>query len=134
MRHHAEVGRQHLADVALGDEIARVTDARVAASLQPDEATQFAFARQARHLLRLRERGAEWPLAEDRLPGAEARHHEVVVPRHAHRDDNEVDVRACHHVVDVVERQLGAEPCGRGGRRLLMRGADSSELVVGQRL
>ena len=104
LRHHAQVGGQHLADVALRDQVTRVPDTRVAARLQPHGGAQPALARQVRHLLRLRERGAKRPLTEDGLPGAQACHHQLVVQRHSHRYHHEVNVRMLRHLINVVER------------------------------
>ena len=84
------------------------------------------------HLLGLRERGPQRPLAEHVLARAQRRHHELVMQRHAHRHDDEVDVRVRHDRVDVVEGEGRAEARGGGLRRVLVRGADRHELVVGQ--
>ena len=130
LRHHAQVRGQHLAHVPLRDEVAGVADAGVAAALEPDGRAQRLLAREVRHLLGLRERGPQRPLAEHVLARAQRRHHELVMQRHAHRHDDEVDIRVRHYRVDVVEGEGRAEALGGGLRRVLVRGADRHELVV----
>ena len=124
--------RQHLADVAVVDQIARVHQGRVAAGLQADDRLEPALFRELCHLFCLGQVGAEGPLAEDGLVRFEAGHDEVLVAGHADDDGDEVDLRVLGHLVDVGEGVLGAELLLRCLGGLLARRADGDELVVFQ--
>ncbi len=130
----AQVCRQHLTDVAPLDEVTRVQNGRVAARLETDGRLQGALTGEPRHLLRLGQICAERPLAEHGLAGLQAGHDQLPVTRHAHADDDEIDVRMRRHVAEPVERQPGTKRSGRGPGSVLMRGADRLELVARQRL
>ena len=130
----AQVGREHLTDVAVCDQVARV---QIAGSLRACRPTMVfserCFARPAISCASARF-APSGHSQNTGLSGLQAGHDQVLVPGHPHADDDEVDVRVRRHVVDVVEGELGAELRLRGLRGLLVRGADRLQLVVGQGL
>src|SRR3989440_7337277 len=130
--HGVQICREHVADVALLDQITRVQNRGVAARLQADDGLQRTLASERRHLFRLGEVLAERPFAAHGLPGLEAGHDQLAVTGHAHTDDEQVDVRMRPHVAEPVERVVHTKRSGRGLRGVLARSADRLQLVAGQ--
>ena len=125
LRHITEVRREHLADMTLLHELARVHERRVAARLQANCRPQRALCSQVRHTLRLGDGRAERPFTENRLAGLQSLHHQVDVAWDADRDDDQVNVGLGDHLVEVVKRQLSSELRGRCLCRVCVGGAHS---------
>src|SRR5436190_6270840 len=127
-------GGEDLADVALRDQVADISDRRGGAGLQPRHGEDALLLRQRGQGLGLVQAVAERPFAIDGLSRLERRRRQLAVIRHFHGYYDDVDGRAVHELLVVVEGGRYAEELARGVRGFASRGRQRRDLVVtGQR-
>ena len=123
---------QHLAHIALVDELFQATKGRGKAALQSHHGVDPLSLGQIGHLLCFAEVRAQGPFGEDMLSGSQCVHGQPVMEWHAYHHRYSIDVGVAQHFLVVVEGERHPKLLGGLLGRLLVRRTHPNELIVWQ--